>query len=488
MVFDPEEMVWKGNEDVLDIFDHISNDEGEKRNFQVGKEFSLSPEMIEIFRSCQKKHAETLQGWFAGDNDKSSRAHLNAIRTMSIAKIINQVRNGAPGVKPAAKMQTEELPMNAIHSDPLLNDIKFKSPPMSSEEDDDWSDIDVNPHMKLKSHNILAAKLKTGPANTKPSSSEGEEKEQSLDDIQDLSEGDFKSKARSRSRSTPITSTISGNNNPMLSKFQDQDENFDGDLDLDENANAFNTPTKSTNDPPSSLSSGSKDKVNLSISSDDDGAGFNDDEAEWEGLEIKDPSKISTQTLKTSQANDDDEPFWDSGNEKDNRRSRSNSMDSTTSSFFDDSRPDSPRMSEAEEEDWPEIEIPSNDQLVSKLQKLKYQQVSNMQNKIVQKGNYKTSNQVQSEDELSGLDFPENDNFFFEKKARRHSSASENEGDSEKENIKTTMKTNRERDDDWGDLEVPDDFATKFGSKNFVSPIKGSIGTGDSDILKPNLY
>lgn len=104
MYFDPENMVWTGNEDDLDIFADIEKAEDERGKrwlsiylsvilrkfafycphlgFTVGKEFSLSQDVINSFIKCEQEHNSTLQGWCTG-KESDPRKHLYAIRNVS---------------------------------------------------------------------------------------------------------------------------------------------------------------------------------------------------------------------------------------------------------------------------------------------------------------------------------------------------------------------------------------------------------------------
>jgi hypothetical protein len=112
MVFDPETMTWKGNEQLLDLFDHIETTEEQNciscvssftlslvfgllffsffltsscssfAGFQVGNEFILTSELVKSFMKSEEEHKQFAVGWFSKSNDSPSREYLNQIRTV----------------------------------------------------------------------------------------------------------------------------------------------------------------------------------------------------------------------------------------------------------------------------------------------------------------------------------------------------------------------------------------------------------------------
>jgi len=115
MVFDPEEMKWKGNDGSLDIFSDIEKSEDE-RGFIVGKEFNLSPDLINSFKKCEEEHNSSLQGW-CSYKEIDPKKHLNAIRSMSIIRIINQAKsysqNNLSSISPASpNASTNRIALN----------------------------------------------------------------------------------------------------------------------------------------------------------------------------------------------------------------------------------------------------------------------------------------------------------------------------------------------------------------------------------------
>lgn len=90
MKYNPITGKWEGNDTVLDGFppDEDCFDEG----FTVGSEFQLSAALTQLFMDCAAKHKAAISGWW---QDEKSRTHLHAIRTMSIARMVRDVRRVA---------------------------------------------------------------------------------------------------------------------------------------------------------------------------------------------------------------------------------------------------------------------------------------------------------------------------------------------------------------------------------------------------------
>lgn len=127
MVFDSEEMRWKGNEEELDVFGDIEKAEDE-RGFTVGKEFSLSSDVINSFKRCEEEHNSSLQGWCSA-KEVDPKKHLNAIRGMSIIRIINQAKSSS-------------LPSLVVPTGNLASVSSFPSSPSKRNfEDDDEEEI-----------------------------------------------------------------------------------------------------------------------------------------------------------------------------------------------------------------------------------------------------------------------------------------------------------------------------------------------------------
>jgi hypothetical protein len=83
MVFDPESMTWRGNDDEEDIFEEIEDLDAHK-SFSVQDEFMLSPELIKSFKDYEEQHNIELHGWSGVEADKTGRAHLSAIRGVCV--------------------------------------------------------------------------------------------------------------------------------------------------------------------------------------------------------------------------------------------------------------------------------------------------------------------------------------------------------------------------------------------------------------------
>jgi hypothetical protein len=89
MVFDPVAMRWVGNDSAADIFSQIDtlNDTG----FTVGNEFHLPASLTKSFVECANRHKASLSGWFV-DSSLDKKAHLYAIRNMSILRVVRDVK------------------------------------------------------------------------------------------------------------------------------------------------------------------------------------------------------------------------------------------------------------------------------------------------------------------------------------------------------------------------------------------------------------
>eukprot|EP01114_Cavostelium_apophysatum_P013418 TRINITY_DN3249_c0_g1_i3.p1 TRINITY_DN3249_c0_g1~~TRINITY_DN3249_c0_g1_i3.p1 ORF type:complete len:668 (-),score=169.09 TRINITY_DN3249_c0_g1_i3:46-2049(-) len=440
MVFDPDEMTWKGNDDEVDIFDGLETEE-EKNNFKVGQEFSLSPEMRAYFLECQKRHEAQVGGWFKKDLDRNARSHLNTIRSMSIMRIINQAKHGPVGpLSGSASSKLSASVPTASNSSTMMTDnngttIRLKSPAVSS-DDEDWGDVEFKPNMKLQSFHVNSA-------NSLPSI-------EAVESLEDFTEEAEKDVGMTESPRAPIISPRPAHSNPMLSKFQDQEEESDDDLDFDN----VQVPAKKTT--LKKVASAGKDIARLSLSSDDERFDEEEDMNEWDGLEVPQGSRLSLTSANLG-SKEEDEAFWNSGSE----RSRSNSFNSTHSLTA---------PVEVVEEDWPDVEIPTNKKLSLRLANAS--SASNV-NKLAHNRNPSVSGN-RSEDDLSGIELPSNGSFAF----RRNRGISEGE-ESEKETPKFD-------DEDWTEgLDLPDDFATKL-SKGPASSATNAASS--ASVLKSNLF
>lgn len=117
MVFDPEKMTWVGNDTVLDIFSDIETAE-EKNAFEVGSEFSLSPELKAAFRRRAHHHKASLEGWLPRPLERPD-AHLSAIRSVS------SVLSSSPFRCPSFVLSTKP----SMASSPLHPQLLSPAPP-----------------------------------------------------------------------------------------------------------------------------------------------------------------------------------------------------------------------------------------------------------------------------------------------------------------------------------------------------------------------
>lgn len=134
MSFDPVKMRWVGNETDLDLLDFASiseqlTDEG----FVVGNEFQLSPATIQLFTDCVNRHKSSTVGWW---QDEKSRTHLHVIRTMSIMRVVRDVKRSAYA------FYEEPSDMDIAHDAMVPNGSKSERAVAETDLDDaSWDDV-----------------------------------------------------------------------------------------------------------------------------------------------------------------------------------------------------------------------------------------------------------------------------------------------------------------------------------------------------------
>lgn len=133
MSFNPVTMTWEGNFEALLDFGTISEEAHSVHHddgFKVGTEFQLSPATTQLFADCAARHSAATAGWW---REEKSREHLSAIRTMSIMRLVRDVKR-------AAFAYDEPSYMDVVDKDVPL---KLKSPLAEPEVDfdDAWEDV-----------------------------------------------------------------------------------------------------------------------------------------------------------------------------------------------------------------------------------------------------------------------------------------------------------------------------------------------------------
>lgn len=153
MVFDPVAMRWVGNDSVADIFSQI--DTLDDVGFTVGNEFHLSPTLTKSFVECANRHKAALSGWF-GENTMDRKAHLYAIRNMSILRVVRDVKQRRIAVD-----LDDDIDMNVPERDvPSPRDIlaSKNSGNGNNTDAEDYDDLPITPSTKLKfASSVVAA-------------------------------------------------------------------------------------------------------------------------------------------------------------------------------------------------------------------------------------------------------------------------------------------------------------------------------------------
>lgn len=146
MVFDPVAMRWVGNDNVVDIFSQI--DTLDDAGFTVGNEFHLSLTLTKSFVECAHRHKASLSGWF-GESAMDRKAHLYAIRNMSILRVVRDVKQ-----RRAAYVDLDDdIDMNVPERDvPSPRDVlaSKNSGNGNNTDADDYDDLPITSSTKLK--------------------------------------------------------------------------------------------------------------------------------------------------------------------------------------------------------------------------------------------------------------------------------------------------------------------------------------------------
>lgn len=133
MSFDPVKMRWVGNETDLDLLDFASiSEQLTDDGFVVGNEFQLSPAAIQLFTDCANRHKISTAGWW---QDEKSRTHLHVIRTMSIVRVVRDVK------RTAYAFYEEPSDMDIAQDKDALVPEGLKSPAEADLDDASWDDV-----------------------------------------------------------------------------------------------------------------------------------------------------------------------------------------------------------------------------------------------------------------------------------------------------------------------------------------------------------